>query len=147
VTGAWVLLATLAVATVAGLLLRARNGKIRAAKPAAATRAASTLPTPVAEALDPDSAVTLVQISTTFCTPCRHTRAILSALAEKTDGLHHADLDVTNRPEVAQALSILTTPTTLALDKDGKELLRISGVPKAPELLTALRPHLTPAPS
>ncbi|MET9264712.1 thioredoxin family protein [Amycolatopsis sp. NPDC004079] len=142
-TGVWVLLATLVVATAAGLVLRARNGRIRAAKPAAATRA---LPAPVAEALDPRSAVTLVQISTTFCTPCRHTRAILSSLAEKTDGLHHVDLDVTERPEVAQALSVLSTPTTLALDPEGRELLRVGGVPKGPELLEALRPHLATAP-
>ncbi|WP_406639493.1 TlpA family protein disulfide reductase [Amycolatopsis sp. WGS_07] len=138
-TGVWVLLATLIVATAAGLVMRARNGRVRAAKPAAATR---VLPAPVIEALDPQSAVTLVQISTTFCTPCRHTRAILSSLAEKTDGLHHVDLDVTERPEVAQALSVLSTPTTLALDPEGRELLRVGGVPKGPELLEALRPHL-----
>ncbi len=136
------LLATLVVAVAAGLLLRARNGRIRAAKPSAATR---PLPAPVAEALDPESAVTLVQISTTFCTPCRHARAILSSLAEKTDGLHHVDLDVTERPEVAQALSVLSTPTTLALDAEGRELLRIGGVPKGAELLEALRPHLAVA--
>ncbi|GAB3353514.1 TlpA family protein disulfide reductase [Amycolatopsis echigonensis] len=141
-TGVWVLLATLVVATAAGLVLHARNGRIRAAKPAARPR---PLPAPVAEALDPESAVTLVQISTTFCTPCRHTRAILSSLAEKTDGLHHVDLDVTERPEVAQALSVLSTPTTLALDPEGRELLRVGGVPKGPELLEALRPHLTAA--
>jgi thiol-disulfide isomerase/thioredoxin len=140
VTGVWVLLGTLVVAVVAGLLLKARNGRVRAAKSAATAR---PLPAPVAEALDPASAVTLVQISTTFCAPCRHTRVILSALAEKTDGLHHVDLDVTEQPEVAQALSVLRTPTTLALAPDGRELLRVGGVPKGPELLAALQPHLT----
>ena len=139
-TGVWVLLGTLVVAVVAGLLLKARNGRVRSAKPAATTR---PLPTPVADALDPASAVTLVQISTTFCAPCRHTRVILSALAEKTEGLHHVDLDVTEQPEVAQALSVLRTPTTLALTPDGRELLRVGGVPKAPDLLAALQPHLT----
>ncbi|WP_329069102.1 TlpA family protein disulfide reductase [Amycolatopsis sp. NBC_01480] len=139
-TGVWVLLGTLVVAVVAGLLLKARNGRVRSAKPAATPR---PLPAPVADALDPASAVTLVQISTTFCAPCRHTRVILSALAEKTDGLHHVDLDVTEQPEVAQALSVLRTPTTLALTPDGRELLRVGGVPKAPELLAALHPHLT----
>jgi thiol-disulfide isomerase/thioredoxin len=139
VTGVWVLLGTLVVAVAAGLVLKARNGRVRAAKPAAITR---PLPAPVADALDPASAVTLVQISTTFCAPCRHTRVILSALAEKTDGLHHVDLDVTEQPEVAQALSVLRTPTTLALAPDGRELLRVGGVPKGPELLAALQPHL-----
>jgi thiol-disulfide isomerase/thioredoxin len=137
VTGLWVLVATVVAAAAAGVLLRARNGRVRDAKPA------RELPGPVAAALDPASAVTLVQISTTFCAPCRHAKAVLAPLAERTDGLHHVELDVTNQPEVAQSLSVLRTPTTIALAPDGRELLRVGGVPKGPELLAALRPHLT----
>lgn len=136
-TGLWVLVATLVAAAAAGALLKARNGRVRAAKPA------RELPAPVAAALDPASAVTLVQISTTFCAPCRHAKAVLAPLAERTAGLHHVELDVTNQPEVAQSLSVLRTPTTIALTPDGRELLRVGGVPKGPELLDALRPHLT----
>lgn len=137
--GLWVLLGTLAVAALAGALLRARNGRVRAARPA------RSLPAPVADVLDPAAEVTLVQISTTFCAPCRHARAVLSTLAGKTDGLHHVELDVTDQPEVAQALSILRTPTTLALTPDGRELLRVGGVPRGDALLDALRPHLARA--
>jgi thiol-disulfide isomerase/thioredoxin len=138
VTGLWVLVATLVAAVAAGALLRARNGRVRAAKPFA-----RELPAPVTAVLDPASAVTLVQISTTFCAPCRHAKAVLAPLAEQTAGLHHVELDVTNQPEVAQALSVLRTPTTIALTPDGRELLRVGGIPKGPELLDALRPHLT----
>ncbi|GHF11795.1 thiol reductase thioredoxin [Amycolatopsis deserti] len=137
-TGVWVVLSTLVVAAVAGGLLKARNGRVRAAHRAPA----AGLPAPVAAALDTGAEVTLVQISTTFCTPCRHTRALLGPLAERTDGLAHVDLDVTNQPEVAQALGVLRTPTTIAYRADGTELLRVGGVPKAPALLEALRPHL-----
>lgn len=137
-TGLWVLVATLVAAAAVGLLLRARNGRVRAAKPAV-----RELPGPVTDVLDPASAVTLVQISTTFCAPCRHAKAVLAPLAERTDGLHHVELDVTNQPEVAQSLAVLRTPTTIALTPDGRELLRVGGVPKGPELLDALRPHLT----
>ncbi|MEU5260016.1 thioredoxin family protein [Amycolatopsis sp. NPDC021455] len=138
-TGLWVLAATLVAAVAAGVLLRVRNGRIRDAKPAPARE----LPAPVTDVLDPASAVTLVQISTTFCAPCRHAKAVLAPLAERTDGLHHVELDVTNSPEVAQSLAVLRTPTTIALTPDGRELLRVGGVPKGPELLDALRPHLT----
>ncbi|MEU7789341.1 thioredoxin family protein [Amycolatopsis sp. NPDC049159] len=137
-TGLWVLAATLVAAAAVGVLLKARNGRVREAKPAV-----RELPGPVAAALDPASAVTLVQISTTFCAPCRHAKAVLAPLAERTDGLHHVELDVTNQPEVAQSLSVLRTPTTIALTPDGRELLRVGGVPKGPELLAALQPHLT----
>ncbi|WIY04798.1 thioredoxin family protein [Amycolatopsis mongoliensis] len=136
-TGLWVLVAVLVAGMAAGLLLKARNGRVRDAKPA------RELPGPVADALDPASAVTLVQISTTFCAPCRHAKAVLGPLADRTDGLHHVELDVTNQPEVAQSLAVLRTPTTIALTPDGRELLRVGGVPKGPELLDALRPHLT----
>jgi len=137
VTGLWVLVAVLVAGVAAGALLKARNGRVRDAKPA------RELPAPVADALDPASAVTLVQISTTFCAPCRHAKAVLGPLADRTDGLHHVELDVTNQPEVAQSLAVLRTPTTIALTPDGRELLRVGGVPKGPELLDALRPHLT----
>lgn len=136
-TGVWVLLATLAAALVAGALLAARNGRVQSAK-----RPERALPAAVTEVIDPTAGVTLVQISTTFCAPCRHARAVLSDLAERTTGLHHVDLDVTQRPEVAEALGVLRTPTTLALSTGGRELLRVGGVPKAADLLDALRPHL-----
>lgn len=136
--GVWVAVAVLLVGGAAGGLLRARNGRIRAAKPDE-----RRLPTPVTEALDQDAAVTLVQISTTFCAPCRHTKAVLEPLAARTDGLRHVELDVTDQPEVAQALGVLRTPTTLAFSPDGTELLRISGVPKGAAVLDALEKHLS----
>ncbi len=140
-TGVWVLLGVLVLGGVAGAVLQARNGRVRAAR---SDVVPLSLPERVSSALAPEG-VTLVQISTTFCAPCRHTRAILSALAEKTDGVTHVDLDVTETPEVAHALSVLRTPTTLAMAPDGRELLRVGGVPRGQELLDALRPHLVNA--
>ncbi len=81
-----------------------------------------------------------MQISTTFCAPCRHTRATLRALADSVPGLEHVDLDVTDRPEIAETLGILRTPTTIAYTADGGELLRVSGVPKLDRLRSAIRP-------
>lgn len=134
-TGVLVLVATLALATVGGLVMKSRNGRVRVAT-------VSNLPSAVQSVLAPDG-VTLVQLSTTFCAPCRHTRVLLSDLASRTDGLHHTELDLTERPELAKELSVLRTPTTLAIDGSGTEILRVGGVPKRDELLTALQPHLT----
>ncbi|GAB1512285.1 TlpA family protein disulfide reductase [Actinophytocola sp. KF-1] len=133
-TGVLVLVATLALATVAGVVMKARNGRVRES-------GASNLPEDVRSVLAPDG-VTLVQLSTTFCAPCRHTRVLLSDLASRTDGLHHTELDLTDRPELARELSVLRTPTTLAIDGAGQEILRVGGVPKRDALLAALRPHL-----
>ncbi|OZM71555.1 thiol reductase thioredoxin [Amycolatopsis antarctica] len=143
-TGMWVLLGTLVLGLAAGGLLTARNGRVRPAPAGTVlpSAAGATLPEPVAEALDPAAPVTLVQISTTFCAPCRQTRALLSSLAERTDGLRHVDLDVTDRPEVARQLGVLRTPTTIALAPDGRELLRVGGVPRSSGLLDALKAYL-----
>jgi thiol-disulfide isomerase/thioredoxin len=137
-TGALVLVATLVVATAAGLVMKARNGRVRAT----ATTLPAELPADIRAVLAPDG-VTLVQLSTTFCAPCRHARLLLSDLASRTTGLHHAELDLTERPELAKELSVLRTPTTLAIDGAGTELLRVGGVPKRDELLAALQPHLS----
>lgn len=135
--GALVLVGTLVLATAVGLVMKARNGQVRVAS-------ASRLPADV-QALVAPVGVTLVQLSTTFCAPCRHARVLLSDLAARVDGLHHTELDLTERPDLARELSVLRTPTTLAVDGQGAEILRVGGVPKRDELLAALRPHLPSA--
>lgn len=134
-TGALVAVGTLVLAAAAGLLLRARSGRVGRAR-------APELPPEVLAALDPAASVTLVQFSTTFCAPCRHTRVLLGDLADRTPGLAHADLDLTDRPELAARMAVLRTPTTVAVSAGGAELLRVTGVPRRDELLTALRLHL-----
>ena len=133
-TGVWALLGALAVAGAIGVLLKVREGRISRRDTSA------DLPTPVRDLLAPG--VTLVQLSTTFCAPCRHAKVILRDLADRTDGLTHAELDVTNLPDVAAKLGVMRTPTTLALTADGTEVLRVGGVPKRDSLLAALQPHL-----
>jgi thiol-disulfide isomerase/thioredoxin len=138
VTGLWVLLAALVAAGALAWLLQAREGRIKAT----ASGPSDELPDPVRTALAAGPSVTLVQVSTTFCAPCRHARAILARLAETTSGLVHVELDVTDRPEIATSLGVLRTPTTVAFTSDGTELLRVGGVPKRDTLIDALRPHL-----
>ncbi|WP_367134391.1 TlpA family protein disulfide reductase [Saccharothrix sp. HUAS TT1] len=135
-TGVWALLGAVAVVAAIGLVLRARNGRVRAARPRGA------LPAPVRDLLDPDAPVTLVQVSTAFCATCRQTRSLLADLAARTDGLRHVELDVTDLPGVAADLGVLRAPTTLAFDRSGGELLRVGGVPRADTLIAALRAHL-----
>lgn len=165
-TGVWFLLGALAVTGAVGWWLRAREGRIRPAATPAGTNAAvpsqvvpnaaeprpagaakqarpvDALPEPVRAALAEGPGVTLVQVSTTFCAPCRHARAVLGHLAGATAGLTHVDLDVTERPEIAASLGVLRTPTTIAYASDGTELLRVGGVPRRDTLVEALRPHL-----
>jgi thiol-disulfide isomerase/thioredoxin len=133
-TGVWVLVGAVAVAMAAGFLLRARNGKLRRAR-------TSSLPAQVAELIEPSSRVTLLQVSTEFCAPCKHAAVALTTLAKDLDGVHHVDLDVTHQPDVAERLGVLSTPTTLALTPEGAELFRFSGLPRVDELTDRLASH------
>lgn len=126
-TGLWVLLAVVALALLLGVALRARSGRLRAAS-------TERVPEPVRALLDPAAAVTLVQVSTEFCADCRRARPMLERFAEQHPKVRHVELDVTERAELAGELGVLSTPTTLALDRAGTELFRFSGLPDTERL-------------
>jgi thiol-disulfide isomerase/thioredoxin len=138
-TGLFALLGALVATAAVAWWLRSREGRIRSVGESETPR--TVLPEPVRAALVAGS-VTLVQVSTVFCAPCRHARAVLHQLASSIDGLAHVELDVTDRPEVAVSLGVSRTPTTVAFTSDGTELLRVGGVPRRDTLIDALRPHL-----
>lgn len=94
-----------------------------------------------AESSDAD-AVTLLQLSTTFCAPCRHTRILLANFAERTEGVRHVEVDLTGHPDWSTPLRVHTTPTTLVFDAGGRELFRVGGVPRRGDLAAALSPYL-----
>lgn len=133
------MLSTVALATMVGMTWRHRQGRVRA--PADST-AGTGLPKPVLRLVDRSTAVTLLQLNSPFCARCPQARTVLGELAEATDGLGHAQLDLAEHPELAGALKVRSTPTTLVLSRAGEELFRVTGVPRPAELLNALQPHL-----
>ncbi|ATE57665.1 MULTISPECIES: thioredoxin family protein [Actinosynnema] len=124
------LLCALVVVAAVAVALRGR-GRVRPGSRRA-------LPDEVRALLDPDAEVTLVQVTTRFCAGCRRSREVLAGLVARTGGVRLAELDVTERPELAAALGVLATPTTVAYDRRGAELLRVTGVPDAEGLSGAL---------
>ncbi|RLK60476.1 thioredoxin family protein [Actinokineospora cianjurensis] len=134
-TGLYVALGTVAVAMVFGFLVRTLGGRARPST-------AGAVPDELRAVLDPGAAVTLVQLSTEFCGTCKQTRVLLAEIADGTAGLAHAEVDLTEQPELAKRLAVLRTPTTIAVGASGAELLRVGGIPKREVLLTSLRPHL-----
>ncbi|GAA4883040.1 hypothetical protein GCM10023403_58060 [Pseudonocardia benzenivorans] len=138
--GIVVVVGVLVVATVVGLVLRARAGRVRLATPGASPPGSGW----ALAAHEPglDDRVLLLQVSSPVCTPCRQTAGLLGELVDSTPGLVHIEVDVADRPEVAAELGIMRTPTVVAFDRAGTELLRVSGVPRRPELVRALAPAL-----
>ncbi|MDV6012463.1 thioredoxin family protein [Haloechinothrix sp. LS1_15] len=136
----------LVIGLVIGAALRSRDGTITVTSPdGGAAPAGNELPEAARQAIDQERRVTLVQLSSPGCAPCQQARTRLAAVAEHSPDVAHTVIDISEHPEVASALSVLRTPTTVAYDTSGTEILRIAGVPDADKLLGKLRPHLTPA--
>jgi thiol-disulfide isomerase/thioredoxin len=149
VTGGLIALAAaLAVATVAGVALRRRAGRFRAAP---AGRAADAYGADGAGAerrlsvlteADLGSALgkraTLLQFSTAFCAPCRPTRQMLARVAGMVDGVAHVEIDAAARLDLARRLHVTSTPTVLVLGPDGAVRTRAVGQPRQADVLAAL---------
>ncbi|WP_338771554.1 thioredoxin family protein [Nocardia vulneris] len=138
------LLAALAV----GLLLRRRDGKVRAR--AFATRERSDIENGSARAdLLASVGVTgtgpaVLHFSADWCGPCAAVRRVVAdvtgQLAESPQPPLDIEIDIDAEPVLAKELNVLSLPTTFVFDSEGRERFRISGVPKVTDLRSALEP-------
>jgi thioredoxin-like negative regulator of GroEL len=131
-----VLAGTLAVAATFGWYWRARQGRI------SATASTAALPADIRAVVDPSASITFVQLSTQVCAQCGQTRKQLTDLVERTTGLAHVEIDLTERLDLARDLRVMSTPTTLVVDAEGTEMMRVTGVPQRETLLRAVSHHL-----
>ncbi|MEE6272888.1 TlpA family protein disulfide reductase [Georgenia wangjunii] len=81
---------------------------------------------------------TLVQLSTTFCAPCRSARTVLARAAATSHGVVHVDVDVTGHEALAERLALTETPTILVLDAAGHVVERRTGVPRLAQVRAVL---------
>ena len=140
-----------AVVLAVGLLRRRRTpsgpsaaGPSAAATPGVPVGAPATTGTLPADLTARDGRLVLLQFSSAFCRSCRDTRGVLDDVAADLPGLVHRDVDLASRPELVRPLGLDRTPTTLLVDGRGRELLRVSGVPRRAALVSAIEPHLPP---
>ncbi|MGV8911198.1 MAG: TlpA family protein disulfide reductase [Rhodoglobus sp.] len=140
-----VLLGLVALATVLGLVWRARTGRIQRTRTTAAVEE-NRITIPGAAPFG--TRVTLLQFSTEVCTPCKITHTLLSGLASELDdgtgAVVHVDIDVTSRPEIANQFNLLQSPTTFILDGNGVLQARIGGAPKINDVRAELDRMLGP---
>jgi thiol-disulfide isomerase/thioredoxin len=126
--------AALAVATLAGWSLTRRSGSLRKVHPAAATDTADL-------GLSA-SGPTVVHFSAPWCGPCDRVRRVVSQVCDDLGEVAHVEIDLDANPAAARRFSVLSLPTTLIFDGDGRQRYRSSGVPKAADLRSALEPLL-----
>ena len=128
--GMTVLLLVLAVATVAGLVWRQRQGRVRDAK--------GSFDVLAELGEQPGERATLLQFSSAFCAPCRATKRVLSDVAQAVPGVRHVEVDAESHLDVVRRLNILKTPTTLVLDRHQNVTQRAAGQPRKEQILAAL---------
>jgi thiol-disulfide isomerase/thioredoxin len=128
--------AAVVVATLAGWLLTRRSGQIREI---ASDRGADPH---TADLGLSRSGPTIVHFSAPWCGPCDRVRRVVDQVCEDMDDVAHLEIDLDANPATARRFSVLSLPTTLIFDVDGRQRYRASGVPKAADLRSVLQPLL-----
>jgi thiol-disulfide isomerase/thioredoxin len=129
-----VLIAALGVAYVIGRLVTLRAGMLKAADEASNVDTSDL-------GLSSDGP-TIVHFTATWCGPCAAVRRVVDQVCEELPRVAHVEIDMDANPEAARRLSVLSLPTTLIFDADGRPRYRTTGVPRAADLRSALDPLL-----
>ena len=122
-----------------GWLLTRRSGRVRE------IQSAST-----SDPAHPDTAdlglsctgPTVVHFSAPWCAPCDRVRRVVNEVCGDLGDVAHVEIDLDANPAAARRFSVLSLPTTLIFDIDGRQRYRASGVPKTTDLRSALAPLL-----
>lgn len=129
-----VLIGALGLAYVIGKLLTLRSG-LREAGEKAANVDTSDLGLST-------TGPTVLHFSAEWCGPCAGVRKVVDQVCEELPGVAHVEIDMDANPEAARRLSVLSLPTTIIFDADGRPRFRTHGVPKPADLRSALEPLL-----
>jgi thiol-disulfide isomerase/thioredoxin len=79
---------------------------------------------------EPGKSATLLLFSTEYCGRCPAVRRSLAQIEYRTGGVLQAEVDLTDRLDLAAKFKISQTPTVFILNHKGELIFRVSGVPK-----------------
>lgn len=133
--GITILVAVLIAATVFGLVFRSRSGRVRATEPESATPELQSL---LVDAGATVGVATVLHFSADWCGPCAAVRRVVGQVLDELDGPVELELDIDANPVLARELGVMSLPTTFVLDDRLLRRARISGVPTATALRSAL---------
>ncbi len=140
-SGAWILVATLALALLFGGFRALSDGRFRGTHRVRGTSVGDVV-TPATSVLagtpwegELGERFTLLQFSSAFCAPCRATRRVLGEVAGVVPGVRHLEIDAEHHLELVRRLGVLRTPTTMVLDPSGAEIARAAGAPTKQQVL------------
>lgn len=128
VVSAAAIAAALSLAGAVGILHNRRSGQLRTTeKPvdAGALGLSATGPT-------------VVHFTAAWCGPCAAVRRVVDQVCAELPQVSHVEIDLDTHPDTARSLSVLSLPTTLIFDAEGRQRYRTSGVPSVGDLREAL---------
>ncbi len=126
-----IILAILAVASVAAVWWQRRQGVVREVERAGGLSSATL-------GAKRGYHATFVQFSTPMCAKCPPTATLLRRIAAERDDVVHIEIDAAERLDLARTLEVMRTPTVLVLDGDGMIVARMSGAPSEHQARAAL---------
>lgn len=85
---------------------------------------------------------TVVHFTAEWCGPCASVRRVVDQVCLDLPDVSHIEIDIDANPAAAKRLSVLSLPTTLIFDAEGRQRYRTAGVPKAADLRAVLQPLL-----
>lgn len=136
VEGAVVAIAVLAAASVLGIVLGRRGGRVRTEGGRRLAPADGLSPADLGHTLG--ERATLLQFSSSFCAPCRAARHLLAGVAAGNAGVMHVEVDVDDHMDLVRLLDVRRTPTTFVLGPQGHVSARVSGVPRLDDIAVAV---------
>ena len=128
-----VLIVALTVSVVIGRALTKRDGVVRSTWDASAAVPNLGLP---------PGKPAIVHFSAQWCGPCAGVRRVVDDVCAELPEVAHVEIDMDANPEAAKRLSVLSLPTTIVFDANGRPRFRTHGVPKPADLRSALEPLL-----
>ena len=136
-----ILIVVLLAGVAVGFVLRYREGRVRAGKVDELGGSRAELLTAVGVT---DAVPAVVHFSAEWCGPCSAVRRVVAGvvadLSDTAAPPRDIEVDIDAEAELARELNVLSVPTTFVFDARGRERFRISGVPKAADLRSALTP-------
>jgi thiol-disulfide isomerase/thioredoxin len=82
---------------------------------------------------------TVVVFTTTFCSECRTTKAIIKDVVKDYKEVTYVEVDAESNLDLVRRVDVRSTPTTIFLNSKGFEIARAKGAPKRDQLIKAIK--------
>lgn len=128
----WIPILVLLLASAFGIWWQRNQGKLKRAKGPHNFITKSEIGT------DLGQRVTIVQFSSAFCSPCKATAAIISALIKDMSDVTYVQIQSEENLALIEKFDIKSTPTVIFFNSFGMEVGRATGTPTNDQVLAAI---------